>query len=383
MPFASSIRTDRRPSDAVQGIVDDLAEALGAPDLIILFCTPHHAPSRSGLVAEVQRAFPDAVVIGSVGAGVLGEGKEHEGVSAISALGARLPGVDLRPFHLDQALLGTAADATKAVSDALGDDTRGLMVLSDPFTFDLGAMLPAIGAAASGVPVFGAQASGAQSPGPHELFLRDRVHGGGLVGLGFGGAVEISTIVAHGCRPVGPPMFVTSCQGNRILELDGEPPTDVLRRVYDDLTRSDQLRFQRGQLLGVQMRDQDAYEQGDFLVRHLLGVPPDGRGVALGGSVERYAVVQLQVRDAASAHEDLIRRLRGVEPPAGALLFTCLGRGRELYGEPHHDSRCFYEEVAPTPIAGLFANGEIGAVHGELFVHGYTSVFALFDEPKG
>jgi small ligand-binding sensory domain FIST len=350
-------------------LVQDLSEGLGSPDLVVLFCTPHHAPSRSGLVAEVQGAFPGAVVFGSVGAGVLGAGLEHEGTSAIAGLAARLPGVTLHPFHLDQALLGPPEDAAMAVADALGEDTRGLMILSDPYTLDLGAMLPAITAAAPGVPVFGAQASGVRSPGPHELFLRSRVHGGG--------------VVAHGCRPVGPPMFVTSCQGNRILELDGKPPTDVLRKVYEDLTPSDQLRFQRGQLLGVQMRDQDAYERGDFLVRHLLGVPPDGRGVALGGSVERYAVVQLQVRDAASAHEDLVRRLQGVPPAAGALLFTCLGRGRGLYGEPHHDSRTFLEEVGPTPMAGLFANGEIGPVHGELFVHGYTSVFALFGGAQG
>lgn len=379
MQFASTVRTDRRPAEAVQGLIDDLEKALGRPDLVLLFCTPHHAPGRSGLVATIQRAFPGAVVAGCVGGGVLGDGVEHEGVPAIAALGGRLPGVGLRPFHLDQALLGARDDIAVAVADAVGDDARGLMILSDPFTFDLGAALPAIDAATPGVPVFGAQASGASAPGPHDLFLRDRVHGGGLVGLAFSGDVGISTVVSQGCRPVGPPMFVTSCQGNRVLELDGKPPTDVLKQVYEDLEPADQLRFQQSQLIGIQMRDQESYDTGDFLVRHILGVPPDERGVALGGTVERFAVVQLQVRDAQSAHEDLMKRLGPVEPPAGALLFSCMGRGRGLYGEPGHDSRCFYEEVAPTPMAGFFGNGEVGPVQGEVFVHGYTSVFALFD----
>ena len=56
-----------------------------------------------------------------------------------------------------------------------------------------------------------------------------------MVGLAFTGSVSVSTVVAQGCRPVGPPMFVTSCQGNRVLELDGRPPTDVLREVYEGL----------------------------------------------------------------------------------------------------------------------------------------------------
>ncbi len=383
MQFASTVRTDRSPSEAVSGLIDDLREALGEPDLVVVFCTGHHAPSKSGCIRTLQQAFPGAVVIGSLGAGVLGEGMEYEGVAAIAALGAVLPGVELRPFHLDRALIGADEDIAVAVAEAVGDDLKGLMVLSDPYTFDLAEALPAIDAACPGVPVFGAQASGAASPGPHELFLRDRVHGGGVVGLGFAGDVSVRTVVAQGCRPVGPPMFVTACRGNRILELDGRPPTDVLKEVYDALDPMDQQRFRQAQLLGVQMRDQDAYDRGDFLIRHLLGVPQDGRGVAIGGVVERFAVVQLQVRDAKSAHEDLLQRLSGVQPPAGALLFTCLGRGRGLYGEPHHDSRLFYEEVGPTPMAGFFANGEVGPVHGEVFVHGYTSVFVLFDRAEG
>jgi len=284
----------------------------------------------------------------------------------------------VRPFHLDQALLGAADDIAVAIAEAMGDDARAMMLLSDPFTFDLNAALPSIEAAAPGIPVFGGQASGAMAPGPHGLFLRDRVHGGGLVGVSFAGDLSVSTVVAQGCRPVGPPMFVTRCQGNLVLELDGKSPTDVLRTVYEDLPAEDQQRFRKSQLIGVQMRDQDAYDTGDFLVRHILGVPEGARGVALGGSVERYAVVQLQVRDARSAHEDLVRRLHGLPAPAGAMLFTCLGRGKGLYGEAHHDSRCFHEEVAPTPLAGFFANGEIGSVQSDLFVHGYTSVFATF-----
>ena len=64
--------------------------------------------------------------------------------------------------------------------------------------------------------------------------------------------------------------------------------------------------------------------------------------------------------------------------PAGALLFSCLGRGTGLYGTPDHDTTAFGRRLGPVPLGGFFCNGEIGPVHGKTFLHGYTSAFALF-----
>ena len=47
--------------------------------------------------------------------------------------------------------------------------------------------------------------------------------------------------------------------------------------------------------------------------------------------------MQFQVRDADSADEDLRALLAG-RPAAGALVFTCNGRGTHLFGGPHHDA---------------------------------------------
>jgi small ligand-binding sensory domain FIST len=77
-----------------------------------------------------------------------------------------------------------------------------------------------------------------------------------------------------------------------------------------------------------------------------------------------------------------MRRYGGGGWARGALLFSCLGRGRRLYGEPDHDTRAFRERVADVPLGGFFCNGEIGPVEGRAFLHGYTSAFAIFG-PKG
>jgi small ligand-binding sensory domain FIST len=66
------------------------------------------------------------------------------------------------------------------------------------------------------------------------------------------------------------------------------------------------------------------------------------------------------------------------EPPAGALLFSCNGRGRAMFGEPDHDALAVEREFAGAPAAGFFAAGEIGPVGGRSFLHGFTATLAVF-----
>jgi len=98
-------------------------------------------------------------------------------------------------------------------------------------------------------------------------------------------------------------------------------------------------------------------------------------------------VVQFHLRDAEAAAQDLERRLAryasgAAKEAAGALLFSCLGRGEALFGEADHDSRAFHGALGPLPLAGFFCNGELGPVEGRTFLHGYTSAFGIF-RPKG
>jgi small ligand-binding sensory domain FIST len=98
-------------------------------------------------------------------------------------------------------------------------------------------------------------------------------------------------------------------------------------------------------------------------------------------------VVRLHARDARSADEDLrqelqlrVRALAG-EPPAGALVFSCNGRGSGMFGLADHDVMTVAEELSGAPTAGFFAAGEIGPVGGRSFLHGFTATLAVF--PQG
>jgi small ligand-binding sensory domain FIST len=66
--------------------------------------------------------------------------------------------------------------------------------------------------------------------------------------------------------------------------------------------------------------------------------------------------------------------------PAGALLFSCNGRGTRLFDQPDHDARAIRGETGTIPLAGFFAQGELGPVGGQNFIHGFTASVVLFEE---
>ena len=127
---------------------------------------------------------------------------------------------------------------------------------------------------------------------------------------------------------------------------------------------------------------------GDFLIRNLVGLDR-GRGVvAVAAMLEPGSVVQFHIRDATASAEDLVgvlaRHKLGEhgQACAGAVMFSCLGRGRSFYGAVDHDTELFREHVGDVALGGFFCSGEIGPVHGRTFLHGYTSAFGLF-RPRG
>jgi small ligand-binding sensory domain FIST len=114
---------------------------------------------------------------------------------------------------------------------------------------------------------------------------------------------------------------------------------------------------------------------------------PESGVIAIGESLKNGQVVQFHLRDATTSALDLRTMLTRYRAslsggaPQGALLFSCLGRGRNLYGEAHHDSRVILDHLGDLPLGGFFCNGEIGPIGGRSYLHGYTSAIALF-RPK-
>lgn len=380
MRWAAAIATDAHLDDALGNAADDVAAGLGGarPDLVVAFVTDHHAARFSRLAAELGAAFPDALVLGCTVSGAIGGGLEVEHQPALSITAASLPGVSLTPFR--------AGAAPRRWPGEIGvdeDADASFLILSCPLTFPTEDLIDWMDERWPGAVKIGGLASGGMStggPATNTLFLGDERFSGGAIGVALEGDLHVDTIVAQGCRPVGDPMIVTRAHGNVALELDGERAVAALEQLLASLSGADRTLARHSLFLGVAMKGGGPLGRGDFVIRNLVGVDTEGGALAVGAPLSTGQIVQFHLRDARTAAADLTELLAAHDGigPEGALLFSCVGRGRMLYGATNHDTAEFRRVFGDVPLGGFFCNGEIGPVHRRTFLHGYTSAFALF-----
>jgi len=194
------------------------------------------------------------------------------------------------------------------------------------------------------------------------------------------GGVQVKTVVSQGCRPIGQHFVITKAERNVIQQLGGVPAYRRLDELFQTLPTRDQKMVQHGLHVGrVVSEYQDKFEQGDFLIRNVVGVDPEEQTITISDYVRPGQTVQFHIRDADTADAELRQLLSRVEnPTAAALLFTCNGRGTRLFSEPHHDALAIKNAAGDIPLAGLFAAGELGPIGGKNFMHGFTASIALF-----
>jgi small ligand-binding sensory domain FIST len=385
MRWLSTVSDHDTIDAAVASAVAELRAGLRGerPDLVVAFVSSGFSGNARVLNAGLEVLNPRHVVGCSAG-GVIGGGKEVELRPAVSLTAAVLPGVEVTPFHLESGGFPGQGDETAERTET----GTHFIVLADPFTFDSERFVRQMDRRFPGGCVVGGLASGGRQPGENILLLDADEHRSGVVGVALCGAIEVDILVAQGCRPIGSPMFVTRCRQNVIEELDGRRPYDVLTELFQSLPRRDQDLFRHSLFLGVVMRSaQQQYQRGDFLIRNILGLDRDSGVLVVGALAEERSVVQLHLRDAETSSQDLTAALQRYcrRPEAGgaaaALMFSCLGRGIHLYGEPDHDTNLIRRHLGALPVAGFFCNGEIGPVNGQTFLHGYTSSIAVFRAP--
>ncbi len=387
--FAAALSTATETDEALAETCSQAGEQLAArPDLAIVFFSPHHSAQAERVVDEIRRRLSPGCLLGCSGESIVGGDREIENDAAFSLWLAALPGVTLRPLHLEFERSSEGGVVSGWPEDLSGDWPAGssLLLLADPFSFPADWLLERLNEDRPGVPVLGGMASGAASPGRNRLLVDDRVFDAGVVGALIHGAVEIEPVVSQGCRPIGRHYVVTKAEQNIILQLSGKPPLEQLQELFDTLPPREQQLAQTGLHVGRVINEyQDHFERGDFLVRNCIGADRNTGALAIGDYVRAGQTVQFHVRDAQTADEDLralVGSAVGRAPAEAALLFTCNGRGTRLFDAPHHDAGVLREQLGPVPVAGFFAHGEMGPVGGKNFLHGFTASCALFRPRK-
>jgi small ligand-binding sensory domain FIST len=173
-------------------------------------------------------------------------------------------------------------------------------------------------------------------------------------------------------------------------ELGGRPPFQRLEELVSALPEGDRQLLANGGLQVGLVIDEYRSEQrhGDFLIRGVIGADPGSGAIVVGGEIAIGQTVQFHVRDAGSADEDLRRALErevaalSGQSPAAALLFTCNGRGLQLFQAPDHDAGLVAKFLGEIPMAGCFCAGELGPIGGKNFLHSFTASIAIFRQGR-
>ena len=392
MQWASAISQQTTLRAALSECVASVRASLGdnAADLAVVFASSEYASDYAGLPELALAMLGEQVmVLGCSGGGIIGGGAEVEQEPAVSLTVASLPGVNIHPLRLEADRLPSLDAGPDEWHDAIGvnpSDEPQFVLLADPMSFPAQNLLLGMDYAYPAAAKIGGLASAAQGARQNGLFLGRDYHDSGAVGVALSGNIVVETVVAQGCRPIGQPMRITRSDRNFLVELDGEQPIDVLRGLFQQSGQRDRDLMQSSLFLGVVMDALiDRPQQGDFLIRNVMGMDQRSGVLAIGEMLKEGQLVQFHLRDADTSAEDLSAVLERYaidnreNPAHGALLFSCLGRGKYLYGRPNHDTEVFHDKVgASVPLGGFFCNGEIGPVSGTTFLHGYTSSFGIF-----
>jgi small ligand-binding sensory domain FIST len=351
-----------------------------APDLLVLFAGAAYDENYGGILTRAAERSGAREVVGCSASGVISGERELEDEPGLAALALRLPaGSLLRVQHVQPEDLEDVADWPERLGLAANACT-GLIVLADPFTTDVAALIGGLERDYPGATIVGGMATGAPGVQRTFVFRGTEVEAGGAVVLGLGGAATLRPVVSQGCEPIGDVWTITDAAGHVVKAIGGRPAYQVLVETIQGLDGARRQRVNRNLLVGLAMDEyRDEFKRGDFLIRNLMGVDPTSGAIAVAAEPRIGQTLQFQIRDAHAADEELRHMLHTAQanPSAAALLFACNGRGVGLFGAPDHDARTVRELLGPLPLAGLFCNGEIGPVGASTYVHGFTASLAL------
>jgi small ligand-binding sensory domain FIST len=358
-----------------RALCEDCVSFLGtlpaAANVGFLYITPPLAPPLDKILLTLKNTTGVLHWIGSVGIGVNCTAREYYDIPAMAVMIGEFPEEEFRIIPAIRSGPQAFAAARRpwyqrhpSHFGILHGDPRnpvtpyllGQLAREVPETFFVGGLT--------------------SSTNLHYRQIADTATEGGISGLLFGPAVKVTTGLTQGCSPLGSPHRITACDLNIIHRIDDRPALDVLFEEVGEILSRDPQRIAGYIFAGLPIRGKD---YNDYLVRNLIGLDLKSRRIAIGEHVSPGQSLLFCRRDGNSACEDMLRMLRNIRrrlpaPPRGGIYYSCLGRGRHLFGEDSQELRMIQAELGNIPLVGFFCHGEI--FHNHLY--GYTGVLTLF-----
>lgn len=338
-----------------------------------VYFTDPLAVDAADILGYLRRHSPVQHWVGSVAEGIIGTGTEIYDTPAVSLL---ITDLSEEQFRVIPGLMrGTAAFMQDQRAWLQANLCLFSVIHGDPSNQKMPQFIAQMSQGLEGGFLVGGLSSGDSGSFVH---IADEVTEGGLSGVLFSGGVPVVTGLSQGCSLIGSRHEITEAEENVIARLDDRPALDVLLEDLGDEAGGNLQSIDGSVFVALPIRGSDT---GDYMIRNLLGADPDEKLLAVGDYLDTSMDLQFARRDENSARDDLVRMLSDVKSrltgrPKGALYFSCLGRGRNLFGNESEELQMIRDEFGDMPIAGFYANGEIS--YNRLY--GYTGVLAVFQD---
>lgn len=356
--------------DAVVAAAKKLREELGAPARIAFAFVSANYVSHLAEFCEILRVDGHIVdVVGCTAAGRIEGTREIEGGSGFSLLAIQCDVADPVVLKADDLSISQSTLSPNA-----------WVALANPFIFPVEECLEKWNAKFPKIPFVGGLASGGGEDDTC-VFINGQIVDG--VAVPVTGKTSIVPVISQGCRPIGEPLTVTRAENNVVYALGGQSAYYVLENAFQALT-DEQKSNARGNLFAGLAGNEyvEEFQSGDFLIKNIIGADPNSGAVVIGGIPRIGQTLQYQLRNKHIAREDLDRACEstdGIRHNAFAsLLFSCLGRGRQFFGNSGEDAERLSHAIGGKPSAGFFCNGEIAPVLGLNALHGNAAVAAVW-----
>ena len=341
------------------------------------YVSDYYAPASEAILGELHQSLPGVAWVGTVGVGVAASGIEYIDEPALVLMVAPLPRESFRLFSGQQPLPATSS----------GFVAHTAFVHAEGSTPDVQELLHELSARTTTGYLFGGLSSARNRP----LHMAEGVFTGGLSGVLFGPEVGLISRVTQGCQPIGPVRTITQFERNLVLTLDGKPALDCVLQdlgLDRDLPIDALSQALSTTLAGLSTGAEDVPKWpgkfgADTLVRHLVGVDPQHRVLAIADRVEPGMHLAFCTRNPEAARVDLVRIATEIRAElesgtaghmSGALYVSCSGRGGPHFGARHAELQTVRNALGEVPLVGFFAGGEIARSH----LYGYTGVLTVF-----
>ena len=359
---ATSIKNDW------QTAADDLLQQLGdipaETNVAFIYATDTFAIELSRLLEALKQKTNIKNWIGSVGKGICSNNLEIYDQPAVTVMLADFPENSFTIFNgMENAPESKEDNVSLTFALVHGDPRNGLVsehINNLPEKLGNGYLV-----------------GGITSSSSHFFQVANDVTEGDISGIVFDENTQVITSLTQGCTPIGETHTLSQCDHHIAISIDNRPALDVFKEEIGDVLARNIDRAAGYIFVGFPIKGSDT---GNYLVRDIIGIDTENHHLAIADNMKVDSQIIFCKRDGQTAIQDMQRMLSdikkrlGTQQAKGAIYISCIGRGKNLFGENSEELKMITDVLGDIPVAGFYANGEIAGNH----LYGYTGVLTLF-----